>query len=114
MIDKLKKLEVLSPAGNPECFYANINAGTDAVYLGLSNFNARMKAENFTTKNIREYVEYAHLFGVKVYITVNTLIEDEDFDEFIQMIKVLVDSKVDAFIVQDYGIAYVLKNSFKN
>ena len=108
----LNKLEILSPAGNPECFYANINNGADAVYLGLSSFNARMKAENFTTDNIREFVKYAHKFGVKVYVTVNTLIENEDFDEFISMIKILVDAKVDAFIVQDFGIAHLLKTSF--
>lgn len=108
----LNKLEILSPAGNPECFYANINNGADAVYLGLSSFNARMKAENFTEGNIREYVKYAHKFGVKVYVTVNTLIENEDFNKFIEMIKVLINAKVDAFIVQDFGIAHLLKTSF--
>lgn len=108
----LNKLEILSPAGNAECFYANINNGADAVYLGLSSFNARMKAENFTTDNIRKYIKYAHKFGVKVYITVNTLIENEDFEEFLKMIKALIDAKVDAFIVQDFGIAHLLKNSF--
>ena len=110
----LNELEILSPAGNPECFYANINNGADAVYLGLSSFNARMKAENFTTENIYGFVKYAHKFGVKVYITVNTLIENEDFDEFVDMIKTLVDAKVDAFIVQDFGVAHLLKNSFDN
>ena len=107
------ELEILSPAGSPECFYAAINAGANAVYLGLSEFNARMKAHNFTTQNIREFVKYAHTFYSKVYVTVNTLIEDDDFDKFIEMIKSLVEAKVDAFIVQDLGVAHVLKNSFE-
>ena len=76
----LSQLEVLAPAGNPESFNAAINNGADAIYLGLSSFNARMKAQNFTTENIREYVSLAHSFGTKIYVTINTLIENEDFD----------------------------------
>ncbi len=110
----LNTLEILSPAGSPECFYANINNGADAVYLGLSSFNARMKAENFTMENIREYVKYAHKFGVKVYVTVNTLLENYDFDEFLKLIKALTKAKIDAFIVQDFGVAHLLKTSFDN
>lgn len=108
----LNDLEILSPAGSPECFFANINNGADAVYLGLSSFNARMKAENFNTNNIREYIKFAHKFGVKVYITVNTLLEDDNFDEFLEMIKVLIEAKADAFIVQDLGVAHLLKTAF--
>ena len=106
------ELEILSPAGSIECFYADINAGANAVYLGLSEFNARMKAQNFTVQNIRDFVRYAHKFGVKVYVTVNTLLEDADFDRFLEMIKTLTKAKVDAFIVQDLGVAHLLKNSF--
>ena len=65
--NKYSNLEVLSPAGNAESFYAAINNGADAIYLGLSDFNARMRADNFTTDNIREFVKEAHLFGVKIY-----------------------------------------------
>ncbi len=108
------KLEVLSPAGNAESFYAALNNGADAIYLGLSDFNARIKAENFTTENIREYVKSAHVFGVKVYVTINTLIQDEDFDKLIYMVKKLTEAKVDAFIVQDLGVAYALKTCFDN
>ena len=110
----LNKLEILSPAGSSECFYANIHNGCDAVYLGLSKFNARMKAQNFTLENIREYVKYAHKYNVKVYITINTLLNDNDIEDLISMIKSLIDAKVDAFIVQDLGVAHLLKNSFKN
>ena len=108
------QLEVLAPAGNPECFLSALHNGADAIYLGLSSFNARMKAQNFTTENIREYVSLAHTFGTKVYITINTLLCDEDFSELIELVKALTIAKVDAFIVQDYGVAHVLKNCFEN
>ena len=114
MNNKFEKLEVLSPAGSAECFFANIAAGCDAVYLGLSSFNARMKAQNFTVENIREYIKFAHKHSVKVYVTTNTLLTDDDFDDFLEMAKVLVESKIDAFIVQDFGVAKLLKDSFDN
>ncbi len=107
-------LEVLAPAGSPECFMAALNSGADAIYLGISAFNARMKAENFSEDNIRHYISLAHTHGVKIYITVNTLLEDDDFDELIKTVKFLTEAKADAFIVQDYGVAYVLKNCFDN
>lgn len=109
-----KDIEILSPAGNPECFFAGLNNGANAIYLGLSDFNARMRAENFTTENIREYIKIAHSHGVKVYVTINTLIKDEDFDKLVNMVKKLCEAKTDAFIVQDLGVAYVLKKCFKN
>ena len=63
----IENLEVLAPAGNMECFHAALNAGADAIYLGLSSFNARMKADNFTEENIRDVVKIAHTFGTKIY-----------------------------------------------
>ena len=109
-----EKLEVLSPAGNAESFYAAINNGADAIYLGLNFFNARMKADNFSKENIRDYIKLAHSFGTKIYITINTLLNDEDFDDLVSMVDILTKAKADAFIVQDLGVAYVLKNCFKN
>ena len=104
--------EVLAPAGDTESFYAAINAGADAVYLGLSDFNARIKAENFTKENIGEIVKYAHVYGVKVYVTVNILISDSEKDEFISVIKACMDASVDAFIIQDLGMAVLIKTLF--
>ena len=109
-----EKLEILSPAGSPENFKSALNAGADAIYLGLDMFNARMKAQNFTRENIREYIKLAHSFGVKVYITINTLLQDEDFDELVSLVNFLTKSKADAFIVQDLGVAFVLRKCFKN
>ena len=111
---KHSPLEVLAPAGNLECFYAAINSNADAIYLGLSSFNARMKADNFTEENIREVTKFAHLHGVKIYVTVNILLEDQDFETLKTMIQKLIDAKVDAFIVQDIGVALFLKESFEN
>lgn len=108
------KLEVLCPAGNLESFYSALANGTNAIYLGLSNFNARMKADNFNEENIFEVVKTAHIFGVKIYVTLNTLLSDSDFDEMIELVKVLTNAGVDAFIVQDLGVAHVLKSCFQN
>ena len=110
----MEKLEILAPSGDWDSFSTAINNGADAVYLGLGEFNARAKSTYFTTQNIRETVEYAHLFGVKVYVTINTLVKDEEMQNFLNLVRVCVDAKVDAFIVQDYGCAYILKQNFKN
>jgi len=107
-----EKLEILSPAGNTESFMAALNNGADAIYLGLDKFNARMKADNFTKENIREYIKLAHSFNAKVYITINTLLNDEDFDELIDLVCALIQAKADAFIVQDLGVAHILKTCF--
>lgn len=110
----MKSLEILSPAGSVESFFAAINNGADAVYLGLQSFNARDKADNFTTENIANYVRIAHLFGVKVYLTVNTVVTDLEMDKVKELVSVAVDAKVDAFIVQDLGVLKMLKDNFKN
>lgn len=106
------KVEILAPAGDIESFYAAINAGADAVYLGLSDFNARIKAENFTKDSIADAVKHAHLLGVKVYVTVNILIDDGEVDDFISVIKACVNAKTDAFIIQDLGMAALIKTLF--
>ena len=107
-------LEVLSPAGDYENFKTAIACGADAVYLGLNNFNARAKAENFTLDNIRDVVKYAHLFNVKVYVTINTLVSDAEFKDFLKLVDVAYLAKVDAFIIQDLGVAKILKDRYKN
>ena len=82
--------ELLSPAGNMECLYAAIAAGADAVYLGGKSFGARAFAGNFTKEELKEAVEYAHLYDVKLYITVNTIIYNNEIDSFIEYIKGVV------------------------
>ena len=108
----MKKVEILAPCGNTESLRVAINAGADAVYLGLSKFNARIKADNFTEENLRDAVSYAHKFGVKVYLTVNILISTKEVPEFIDLVKNALYAGVDAFIIQDYGMAVLLKQTF--
>ncbi len=107
-------MELLAPAGNLENLKIAISNGANAVYLGLQSFNARSKADNFTIDNIKSVVDYCHLRGVKVYVTANTLVKNDEFNEFLTMVKACIEAKVDAYIVQDLGVAYFLKNTFKN
>lgn len=107
-------LEVLAPAGNMQALDIAINNGADAVYLGLKGFNARAKAENFTCENIKDVVKKAHLFGVKVYVTVNTLVNNDEMVEFLNVVKSAVNAGVDAFLVQDFGAVTILKKCFPN
>lgn len=104
--------ELLAPAGNAECFFAAINNGANAVYIGLSDFSARKNAENFTKENIRYYVAYAHVFNVKVYVAVNTLVKNAEFDKFVSTVKYAYEAGADAFIVQDVFLAETLKKIF--
>lgn len=105
-------IELLAPAGNEECFFAAVNNGADAVYMGLSDFSARKNAGNFTKENISYYIAYAHIFGVKVYIAVNTLIKNREIDEFLSVIGTAYVAGADAFIVQDVFIGKLLKRKF--
>ena len=107
------KHEILAPAGDKDSLIAAINNNADAVYLGLDDFNARVKAENFSKDNIGEVVRYAHLFGVKVYVTINILIKDNEYPSLIEVIRACVKAKVDAYIVQDLGVARLIRECFK-
>lgn len=107
-------MEILSPAGDLKSFYSAVYHGADAVYLGLQTFNARIKADNFTTDNLASIVEFAHIYHVKVYITVNILIKDSEVDEFLETVRACVRAKVDAFIIQDLGMAQLLLDKFPN
>ncbi len=105
-------MELLAPAGDLKSFYAAVYNGADAVYLGLQNFNARIKADNFTTENISEIVRFAHLYNVKVYVTINILIEDREINQFLETVRACVRAKVDAYIIQDLGMAQLLIKHF--
>lgn len=96
--------ELLSPAGNIKSFYSAIANGANAIYLGLDKFSARAYAENFTLDNLKEHVEYAHLRNVKVFVTINTIIYDDELDEAYKTIDRLAEIGVDAIIVQDLAI----------
>ena len=99
-----RKIELLAPAKNLETGIAAINHGADAVYIGAAQFGARQAAGN-SVEDIARLVEYAHLFGVKVYVTLNTIIYDDEVASVEQLVAELYTVGVDALIVQDMGIA---------
>ena len=107
-------MEILAPCGDEKSFFAAINNGADAIYLGLGNFNARAKSTFFTTENIRKYIEIAHTFGVKVYITTNTLLKDAEIPTFLEFAKKCVEARADAFIIQDLAVAKILREAFND
>ena len=107
----MDKPELLAPAGNFESLKMAVFAGATAVYFGAKNFNARAKAENFG-EDMANAVAFAHIFGVKVYLTLNTLVENDQINELCETIKYALSCKVDAFIVQDLGVVNILKNCF--
>ena len=102
-------IELLAPAGNFEALKAAVEAGADAIYLAGEKFGARAYAENFAGEQMLKAVEFAHLRGVAVHVTVNTIIADEELDEFAAYIKFLRRADVDALLVQDLGAASVAK-----
>ena len=109
----MEKVEILAPAGNYESFMAALNSGADAIYLGLDNFNARGNIENFNLDNLANLTKKAHLFCVKVYLTLNTLVFDNEIEQILNIVRKCLEIKVDAFIVQDIGLSYLLLNKFK-
>lgn len=100
----MKNPEILSPAGNFNSFLAAINAGADAVYLGLKEFSARKRAENFSMEELREAIRIAHNLNKKIYITVNTLIKSNEYKDVINLVNHLILEEVDGFIIQDLGL----------
>lgn len=106
--------ELLSPAGNIECLKSAINNGADAVYLGGKSFGARAYAGNFNKEELLEAINYAHLYGVKIYVTVNTIIYNNEIEEFLDYIKYLYQIGVDALIMQDIGMISLVRKKFPN
>ena len=106
--------ELLSPAGNMESLKAAISAGCDAVYLGGYTFGARNYASNFSDQELIDAIDYAHIYGVKVYVTVNTMIYEDETDRFIQYVDFLHQNNVDAVIIQDLGMMDYLRKTYQN
>ena len=97
-------MELLSPAGGWEAMVAAVQNGADAVYMGFGGLNARRSARNFTDEEFREAVAYCHLRGVKVYLTLNTLVTDRELPAAAEALKKASDMGVDAILIQDWGI----------
>lgn len=107
----LSKPEVLAPVGNAEMLYAAVRAGADAVYLGLDDFNARRNAENFTLQTLRNAVEYCHIRGVKVYLTLNIIVGDSELKRAMELTLGAVDCGIDAVIATDIGFISLLRKA---
>jgi putative protease len=106
--------ELLAPVGNMECLKAAINAGCDAVYLSGKNFGARSFALNFSREELIDAINICHLYGVKVYVTVNTLIYDVEVERLIDYIDFLHKNNVDAVIMQDIGMIDLVRKIYPN
>ena len=110
----MKKVELLAPAGNMDALKAAVMAGCDAVYLGGNNFGARAFSKNFSNEEIVEAINYCHMYGVKVYITVNTLIYDDEVESFLEYIEFIHKNNVDAVLIQDLGMFDLVRKTFPN
>lgn len=111
-MNKIKKIELLSPVGDERGLKAAVNSGANGVYFGAKSFNAReYAAENFDDKTIENAIKFAKLRNVKVYITVNTLVYNDEIDKAILLIKNIYDMGADAIIVQDLGIIDIIRNN---
>ena len=103
------KSEILAPVGNSESLLAALNCGADAVYLGVGDFNARHNAENFSLETLSETVSLCHKRGVKVYLTLNTLVNDSEIKKIENVIERVTLAGVDALILQDLGVAKLVR-----
>ena len=108
------KHEILCPVGNMECLYQAVANGADAVYLSLKNYGARKFADNFSSDTVIDAIKYCHLYGVKVFVTMNTLVKTEEVPSFLQQVEFLHKNHVDAIIMQDFGMICLVREMFPN
>jgi len=106
--------ELLSPAGNWDCARAAVAAGADAIYFGLPQFNARLRADNFTMEDLPELMEFLHLHGVKGFVTMNTLIFTGELEAAEAQLRAVAEAGVDALIIQDLGLAKMAREIAPN
>ncbi len=111
MATSAKRAELLAPAGSWDSMVAAVQSGADAVYMGAGAFNARRSAKNFDDESFPRAVAYCHLRGVKVYLTLNTLVTDRELTECARIARMASDAGVDAILVQDWGVLAMLKKA---
>ena len=109
-----KRVELLAPAGNYQALVGAINAGADAVYLGGDKFGARAYADNFTKEEICKALRYAHVFGRKIYLTVNTLVKESEFPFLYEFLSPFYEAGLDGVIIQDLGVWQYIRETFPN
>ncbi len=106
--------ELLIPVGDYLSLEYAIANGADAVYLGYKKFNARAYAKNFSEEELKEAVALCHLYGVRLYVTMNTLVKDKEVDNFLETVSFLHQIGVDALIMQDFGMICLVRETFPN
>ena len=107
-------MKIVAPAGNMERFYSAISATADEIYLGLKGFGARRNAENFTVEELKQAIDYAHLRGSRIFLTLNTIMTNREIELLYPTLKDLYNYGLDAIIVQDIGYAEYLHKNFPN
>lgn len=105
-------MNIVAPAGNMERFYAAVNAGADEIYMGIKGFGARRNAENFTLSEYIEALDYAHERGVKIFLTLNTVMRDMEIEALYENLRTLYETGLDAVIVQDLGLFRFIRDNF--
>ena len=111
---QMNKKELLIPVGNMDCLYQAIYHGADAVYLSGYQFGARKFAPNFSKEELVDAIKLCHLYGVKIYVTMNTLVKDDEVSSFLDQALFLHQNGVDALIVQDFGMICYLREKYPN
>lgn len=106
------KIELLAPAGNPEALIAAVQGGCDAVYLGIRNYSARAFAGNFDHDEFIEAVKYCHVRGVRVYVTMNTLLFEEEIERAMEEVAFLYEHDTDALLIQDFGLFHRVRTEY--
>ena len=107
------KPELLLPVGNTEAFYASIEGGADAIYLGLRYFNARVKAQNFAPNQLQSLLKESEKKQIKVYLTLNTLIKNNELPTLLDILYMLSQTTISSVIIQDWGVYFLLKKYFQ-
>lgn len=107
-------MELLAPAGNKESLIAAINSGADAIYLSGKKFGARAFASNFSNEELKEAIRIGKIYGVKIYVTMNTLVKENEVEEFLDQVEFLYANGVDAILMQDFGMICLCLKRFPN
>ena len=111
-VNPMTKPELLAPAGSLESFFAAMEKGADAVYAGLQDFSARARAKNFSLAQMERMLAYAHAHGRRIYITLNTLVKEQELPQLVDTLSALAAMRVDGVILQDLAIARLIRNHF--
>ena len=107
-------MELLVPAGDINSFYAALNGGADAIYLAFKNFGARSYAKNFTNEELKTVLRLGKIYGVKIYVTMNTLIKESEVSSFLEEVEFLYNLGVDAILMQDLGMISLCLEKYPN